>query len=525
VVVIVLVILAATGVFSKDGPPLIETVMERATVIDVATDTRELWVTPEEGGLLEGPGFVLEVPAGAVDQPAPLTVAELLEPFGLDRQGPPTDGTAHAVCVGPIVDVGPEGTSFDKPVTVTIAYDESRLPPGFPESEVAIAYWNGAAWVGVRGAVDTERDTVTIRLERFDGLIETTVAGLIFVGSVIIAEGVYLYSTWSNPETVMSDPITQKRAADWITPGDPTVNDWARRAVFVDDAEVDATNAQLAVDDPAVDEWAKAGRRFSVGFKQPDGSVLTLAQGYSSATGANWQKPAQYFTAGNLRGDCTDVTNGVVSVLRNRGYQAKGVFGYAGDVSSPHVWGETVLGGRPYLVDEDGVLWPLEKGIQNIGLLRAASNDTRNAMWDETGQQPYEADWWLRDEPTSTTTGDSTISTDLESTTTTFIEGTVPTESGYTVEDCLQVGRAGDPHDLRIFVTSTRTYDYEGRSRTSVAVFEYLVIDGKVSEKVSRWLYSADVPSDSIGEALSGAAEQIRRTIAEEGLTAGWPVS
>jgi hypothetical protein len=64
-----------------------------------------------------------------------------------------------------------------------------------------------------------------------------------------------------------------------------------------------------------------------------------------------------------------------------------------------------------------------------------------------------------------------------------------------------------------------------GRRKQRGEGFEYLIVDGRVSDEPSRWLYSADVPSDDVGQARSGAAEQISRTISEEGLVDGWPIS
>jgi hypothetical protein len=454
-----------------------------------------------------------------------LTVTELVEPFGINQGDLPADGSSSAVCVGPIVDLGPEGIAFKEPVAVTISYDENRLPQGFAESEVAVAYWNGRAWVGVRGAVDTEKNTVTFRLKEFKGLIGTTIAGVVIVGSVIIGEGIYLWHKWGSGETVTSDPISQGKAAEWVTPNDRTVRDWANRAVFVDEA---GSHEQLAVDDPAVAEWTKGGRSFSVAFKQPDGTLLSLKGRYSSAAGANWQKPADYFTTGDVRGDCTDVTNGVVSVLRNRGYRAKGVFGYAGDKDTPHVWGETIIGGEPFLIDEDGILWPLEKGLEALKLLRAESDDKRNAMWDEARQEPYQPEWWLRSPEEST----STTASQEESTSTTAGSGplTVPTEPGYVVASSTQVTKAADPQDRRLFVTSTNSYDDDnGRSRVSVGVFEYVFVDGKLSNTPSRRIFSYDTPvggeNGGLGEALALAAEATTKVIEEEGLVEGWPVS
>jgi hypothetical protein len=115
-----------------------------------------------------------------------------------------------------------------------------------------------------------------------------------------------------------------------------------------------------------------------------DGQVR--GQTYSSGTGSNWQAPGDYLTSGGMKGDCTDVTNAMVSIFRNMGYPAKAVFG--------HAWGEVIIGGQPYLVDEEGNLQKLDEAMKAAGLIRPDPDDPRAFMWDENGQVPYRATWW-----------------------------------------------------------------------------------------------------------------------------------
>jgi hypothetical protein len=123
---------------------------------------------------------------------------------------------------------------------------------------------------------------------------------------------------------------------------------------------------------------------------------LTLEGRWSDAAGTNWQKPADFLTKGDMRGDCTDVSNTLVSMFRSMGYPAKSVFGYVNDKTSPHVWGEVLIGDKMYLIDEMGSLQKLDVAMSLMHLIRPDASDARNAMWDENGETPYEAAWWTK---------------------------------------------------------------------------------------------------------------------------------
>jgi hypothetical protein len=100
-----------------------------------------------------------------------------------------------------------------------------------------------------------------------------------------------------------------------------------------------------------------------------------------------------------MRGDCTDVTNTLVSMFRALGYPAKAVFGYVVDKTGAHVWGEVLIGGELYVIDDDGRLQPLEAALKDMQIFRPERGDSRDFMWDENGQDPYphppELAWWM----------------------------------------------------------------------------------------------------------------------------------
>jgi hypothetical protein len=160
--------LLATGVFSKQAP-LVETPMRGPTVIDVPYDSSQVVVSPKEGGKFEVQGVEIFVPADAVASETTLELKVLQADFNVSKEAVPKDGTTSAYRLGQAVDFGPEGMVFDKPVTITMPYEESLLPDGVSEDNVALAYWDGLSWVAVKGAVDAGKNTVAVKLTEFTG--------------------------------------------------------------------------------------------------------------------------------------------------------------------------------------------------------------------------------------------------------------------------------------------------------------------------------------------------------------------
>ena len=160
--------LLATGVFSKQAL-LVETPMRGPTVIDVPYDSSQVVVSPKEGGKFEVQGVEIFVPADAVASETTLELKVLQADFNVSKEAAPKDGTTSAYRLGQAVDFGPEGMAFDKPVTITMPYDESLLPDDVSEDNVALAYWDGLSWVAVKGAVDAGKNTVAVKLTEFTG--------------------------------------------------------------------------------------------------------------------------------------------------------------------------------------------------------------------------------------------------------------------------------------------------------------------------------------------------------------------
>ncbi|MFI5042961.1 MAG: transglutaminase domain-containing protein, partial [Acidimicrobiales bacterium] len=269
------------------------------------------------------------------------------------------------------------------PVDVAVPYDPASVPAGTDPARIAVAYFNGTAWSVAGGTADPATRTVRVRLQAFHGEVLTTILVATAVGLLINRAIKWGYGA----EGVSSDPISDKNAATWITPEDPAVTaaatsgtvggvplgDARRLAAYL---EGNGTNAK------------------PVTLVGQDGTSTTLQGRWSKAPGSNWQKPGDYLTKGNMAGDCTDVTSALVSVFRSLGYPAKAVFGYAVDKDSPHVWGEVRIGGKPYLIDEEGQLQPLDLAVKSLHLIRPEKDDPRAFMWDENGQAAYDPSWW-----------------------------------------------------------------------------------------------------------------------------------
>ncbi len=66
-----------------------------------------------------------------------------------------------------VYDLGPAGTTFTPPITLTMHYNPATLPPGVFESTLYIAYWSGSEWQALQSTVDTKTETVSALLSHF----------------------------------------------------------------------------------------------------------------------------------------------------------------------------------------------------------------------------------------------------------------------------------------------------------------------------------------------------------------------
>jgi hypothetical protein len=94
---------------------------------------------PTSGGTLTtSDGVSVVVPANALPTATTLTATEDATgvPSGTFKLQP--SSTETALAVGPAFDIGPAGTTFASPVTITLPFDPTKLPAGTASSAVTI---------------------------------------------------------------------------------------------------------------------------------------------------------------------------------------------------------------------------------------------------------------------------------------------------------------------------------------------------------------------------------------------------
>jgi hypothetical protein len=105
---------------------------------DVDAHTHQAAVGAEGGVVANGPASV-DIPAGALGEPATIEVREA--------------GEVPAGGVGPAWSFLPDGLSFDAPVTLRIGYDDQALPAGAEPASLVLARLTDGAWAPVPGSV------------------------------------------------------------------------------------------------------------------------------------------------------------------------------------------------------------------------------------------------------------------------------------------------------------------------------------------------------------------------------------
>jgi hypothetical protein len=123
-------------------------------------------ISAADGGSVEVAGFRVDIPAGALAEDTWITIAL---------------PTALPVAGWVVADFGPSGTSFAKPVTITLPLGGVALG-GVELSEIGISYWNGSEWEdygGVAAATRVQGSTTHFSTygARRRGGIDTTSGG------------------------------------------------------------------------------------------------------------------------------------------------------------------------------------------------------------------------------------------------------------------------------------------------------------------------------------------------------------
>ncbi|MFC1897778.1 hypothetical protein ACFLX8_04370 [Chloroflexota bacterium] len=139
---------------------------EITDVSEVVTDegifTEEVTVEPEGG---QAQITIEEDITGQTKEGEPISEIWFIE---IDKE--PSAPSEDTAAIGFHYDAGPDGTTFDKPITITLTYDPDNLPPRASEGNLVIALWDEAAgeWVELTGCiVDTVNNTISAPIDHF----------------------------------------------------------------------------------------------------------------------------------------------------------------------------------------------------------------------------------------------------------------------------------------------------------------------------------------------------------------------
>ncbi len=366
-------------------------------------------VTPEEGGEIKNAGASLSVPPGAVSTDTEIAVKRLT---GEPPQGDiPESEAEQVVLISDAFDFGPDGIQFNKPVRITLSYQDDMLPEGSDESDIMFAYFDGRGWKATRGLVDAERNTASIELNEFPGIIIELILGTIIAGTAYVI-GKKLAGH------VEGDLITKGVANNYVTPSDPAVKAQSKRAVL----KGTKTNEEMHLDDPLLGEMLdRNSGEADLIFVHDDGrrsKTRYPEEGELESGSYGKIKPKDFLTKleppsgdnpyWSNPGDCVDVTDAGVSLFLANDLPAKGVSGYQTlqdydkktkknfVTKKPHAWGEVLIDNKAYLLDENGKIAPLESTMKRMNLERPSADDRRYRMWDDKSITKYDPDWFKK---------------------------------------------------------------------------------------------------------------------------------
>ncbi|MCL0046603.1 hypothetical protein M1N18_01320, partial [Dehalococcoidales bacterium] len=81
----------------------------------------------------------------------------------LEMEVPP-DPPVDSAVIGLVYDFGPDGATFEPPVTLTFTYDPALIPEGVAEENLVIAMWDAGEWVNLVSVVDPVANTITAKV-------------------------------------------------------------------------------------------------------------------------------------------------------------------------------------------------------------------------------------------------------------------------------------------------------------------------------------------------------------------------
>ena len=368
---------SGSGQFDMQGPGTMIAPGDSLVIgIDSGTDT-----------VFRKSGASVTVPEGAVSKTTEVVIKQFSNPPPFTEITDDNASDPWAVGIGVPFDFGPEGLTFEKPVTLTIPWNEQNLEStGAGEDELQLAYYNGQHWVTLEAGKDTVANEFTLEVIEFPGIAFMPIVAAAICGPVIV----YSYSTAA--ERIYAwyekDPVYNKDAHTYITPDDPEVKTRSQNLL----AQT-GTNTYQPI--------AKAGDLESVIAAQNDiNLVFEIGEKYkqrpdyqiSEEWGNDWIKPSEYFANG-MKGDCKNIANAYCSVLRALDIDARCVDGFMD--GGRHVWIEVEVDKKAYYIGNNGEITALSDAVSKLKLTRRI-NENEGYMWTEDGQVRYQDNWWKK---------------------------------------------------------------------------------------------------------------------------------
>lgn len=132
----------------------------------------------------------LDIPAGTAVLNRSGYPAHYIEIVNVGDPGSPPGETAF---VGSAYDLGPDGTTFDRPVPLTMRYKETGIPAGASEASLYIATWNKKTqqWERLDCQVNTEINRLSTEISHFSryAIIAGTKPARFALDNLLIAPG------------------------------------------------------------------------------------------------------------------------------------------------------------------------------------------------------------------------------------------------------------------------------------------------------------------------------------------------
>jgi hypothetical protein len=115
---------------------------------------------------------LLVVPQNALFENTAITVAQA-----------PRESISNYKMVSHVFNVGPSGTTFVTPSTLTLPYDENELPVGVSEDNLAIyRRTSGGGWERLGGDVDKTEKTVSVQIDHLSEYAVMASTGVVVGG-------------------------------------------------------------------------------------------------------------------------------------------------------------------------------------------------------------------------------------------------------------------------------------------------------------------------------------------------------